>query len=71
LLALNLEMPMTIDYFYESLIMTKSKPVANSQWIDWTCMENKYDPIFDKVIAACQTKHLRDILVLRKIGTMK
>jgi hypothetical protein len=39
--------------FYESVIMTKSKPVSNSQWIDWTYMENKHDPIFDGVIAAC------------------
>jgi hypothetical protein len=52
--------------------MTKSKPVANSQWIDWTDMENKHDPIFDRVIAACQVKHLREISwLLRKTGTMK
>jgi hypothetical protein len=29
-------------------------------------MENKYDPIFDVVIAACQAKHLRDILAFKK-----
>jgi hypothetical protein len=29
-------------------------------------MENKYDPIFDRVIAACQAKHLRDILAFKK-----
>jgi hypothetical protein len=52
--------------FYESVIMTKSKPVADSQWIDWTYMENKHDPIFDRVIAACQAKHLRDILAFKK-----
>jgi hypothetical protein len=46
--------------------MTKSKPVANSQWIDWAYMENKHDPIFDGVIAACQAKHLRDILAFKK-----
>jgi hypothetical protein len=39
--------------FYESVIMTKNKPVVNSQWIDWAYMENKHDPIFDRVIAAC------------------
>jgi hypothetical protein len=52
--------------FYESVIKTKSKPVANSQWIDWTYIENKHDPIFDGVIAACQAKHLRDILAFKK-----
>jgi tRNA(His) 5'-end guanylyltransferase len=51
--------------------MTKSEPVVNSQWIDWGYMENKHDPIFDRVIAACQAKHLRDNLLSRKIGTMK
>jgi hypothetical protein len=52
--------------FYESVIMTKSKPVANSQWIDWAYMENKHDPIFDGVIVACQAKHLREILAFKK-----
>jgi hypothetical protein len=46
--------------------MTKSKLVANSQWIDWAYMKNKHDPIFDGVIAACQAKHLRDILAFKK-----
>jgi hypothetical protein len=52
--------------FYASVIMTKSKLVVNSQWIDWAYMENKHDPIFDGVIAACQVKHLRDILAFKK-----
>jgi hypothetical protein len=39
--------------FFESVIMTKNKPVTNSQWIDWTYMENKHDPIFGGVIVAC------------------
>jgi hypothetical protein len=52
--------------FNESVIMTKSKSVTNSQWIDWAYMENKYDPIFNRVIAACQAKHLRDILAFKK-----
>jgi hypothetical protein len=46
--------------------MTKSKPVANSQWIDCAYMENKHDPIFDGVIIACQAKHLRDTLAFKK-----
>jgi hypothetical protein len=46
--------------------MVKSKPVANSQWIDWGYMENKHDPIIDRVIAACKAKHLRDILTFKK-----
>jgi hypothetical protein len=46
--------------------MIKSKPVTNSQWIDWAYMENKHDPIFDGVITAYQAKHLRDILPFKK-----
>jgi hypothetical protein len=52
--------------FYESVIMTKSKPVTYSQWIDWAYMENKHDPMFDRVIVACKAKHLRDILAFKK-----
>jgi hypothetical protein len=50
--------------FYESVITPK--PVANSQWIDWAYMESKHDPIFDRVIAFCMDKHLRDILAFKK-----
>jgi hypothetical protein len=46
--------------------MTKSNPVINSQWIDWAYMENKHDPIFDRVIAVYTVKHLRDILAFKK-----
>jgi hypothetical protein len=33
--------------FYKSVITPKSKPVTNSQWIDWAYMKNKHDPMFD------------------------
>jgi hypothetical protein len=29
-------------------------------------MENKHDPIFDRVVATCKAKHLRDILAFKK-----
>jgi hypothetical protein len=72
MLVHSLEMPMLTDStlfqqdFYESVIIPKSKPVANSQWIDWAYMESKHDPVFDRVIAACKGKHLRDILAFKK-----
>jgi hypothetical protein len=47
---------------YESVIITKTKPTAISQWIDWTYMEAKHDTIFDEVVAACRAKHLRDVM---------
>jgi hypothetical protein len=52
--------------FYESVIMTKSKSVANSQWIDWAYIENKHDTIFDRVITTYKAKHLRYTLTFKK-----
>jgi hypothetical protein len=50
---------------YESVIITKGKPVAISQWIDWSYMENKNDCIFDVIVAACRVKHLRDVMAFQ------
>jgi hypothetical protein len=38
--------------FYESVIITKTKPVGIFQWIDWTYMEGKHDMIFDEAVGA-------------------
>jgi hypothetical protein len=51
---------------YESMIITKTKLVAISQWIDWTYMEAKHDVIFDEVVAAYRAKHLRDVISFQK-----
>jgi hypothetical protein len=48
------------------VIITKGKPVAISQWIDWSYVENKNDLIFDDVVTACRAKHLRDVLDFKK-----
>jgi hypothetical protein len=48
------------------VIITKGKPVAISQWIDWKYIKNKHDPIFDDVVAACRAKHLRDVMAFKK-----
>jgi macrodomain Ter protein organizer (MatP/YcbG family) len=69
------EMEQGIDYrfhmafqqdFYESVIITKNKPVTISQWIDWTYMEGKHDMVFDEVVAACRAKHLREFMAFQK-----
>jgi hypothetical protein len=52
--------------FYESMIITKIKPTAISQWIDWTYMKAKHDVIFDEVVATCRAKHLRDVMSFQK-----
>jgi hypothetical protein len=40
--------------------------VANSRWIDWAYMKNKHYPIFDRDIAACTAKLLRDTWTFKK-----
>jgi hypothetical protein len=52
--------------FYESVIIPEHKPVALSQWIDWNYMEGKSNSVFDEVVTAYRTKHLRDIMAFKK-----
>jgi hypothetical protein len=52
--------------FYESVIITKNKPVTISQWIDWSYMEGKGDIIFNEVVAACRANHLREFMAFQK-----
>jgi hypothetical protein len=58
-------MPFQQD-FYENVIITKNKPVAISQWIDWSYMEGKGDIIFNEVVTACRVKHLREFMAFKK-----
>jgi hypothetical protein len=51
---------------YESVIFMKTKPMAISQWIDWTYMEGQHDRFFDDLVGACRAKHLRDASALQK-----
>jgi hypothetical protein len=48
------------------VIITKTKPMTISQWIDWTYMEAKHDTIFDEMVVACRDKHLRDAISFQK-----
>jgi hypothetical protein len=48
------------------VIINKIKPVAISQWIDWSYMKGKHGTIFDDVMAACRAKHLRDAMSFQK-----
>jgi hypothetical protein len=52
--------------FYESVIITNTKPVAISQWINWTYMEGKHNAIFDEVVGAYRAKRLRDVMAFQK-----
>ena len=40
--------------FYETVILTKKKPITHMQWIDWDYMAQKNDYVFNEVIAACE-----------------
>jgi hypothetical protein len=48
------------------VIITKTKPMTISQWIDWTYMKAKHDVIFDEVVASCRAKQLRDVMYFQK-----
>ena len=48
--------------FYETVIITKERPVSESQWVDWNHMANQNDPIFDQVIAACERTHIKRLM---------
>jgi hypothetical protein len=52
--------------FYESVIISKTKPMTISQWIDWNYMEGKGDRIFIEVVTTCRAKHLKDVMAFRK-----
>jgi hypothetical protein len=52
--------------FYVSVIIPKGTHVALSQWIDWTYMERKNDTYFDEIVAACEEKHLREIMAFQR-----
>ena len=42
--------------------MTKEHPVSYSQWVDWDYMASKGNIIFDEIIAACDSKHIKKLM---------
>jgi hypothetical protein len=36
--------------------------VSEAQWVDWHHMEEQQDPIYDQVIAACESHHLKILM---------
>jgi hypothetical protein len=47
---------------YEIVIMDRRRIVSEAQWIDWEHMEAQQDPIYDQVIAACESHHLKILM---------
>jgi hypothetical protein len=49
-------------HIYETVIMDRRKIVSEAQWVDWRHMEEQQDPIYDQVIAACESHHLKILM---------
>jgi hypothetical protein len=47
---------------YETVIMVRRKIVSEAQWVDWSHMVEQQDPIFNQVIAACESLHIKRIM---------
>jgi hypothetical protein len=47
---------------YETVIMDSRRIVSEAQWIDWHHMEEQQDPIYNQVITACESHHLKNLM---------
>jgi hypothetical protein len=42
--------------------MVRRRIVSEAQWVDWSHMAKQQDPIFNQVIAACESLHIKRIM---------
>jgi hypothetical protein len=47
---------------YETMTMGRRRIVSEEQWVDWRHMEVQQDPIYDQVIATCESHHLKILM---------
>jgi hypothetical protein len=47
---------------YETVIMDMRKIMSEAQWVDWHHMEEQHDPIYDQVVATCESHHLKILM---------
>jgi hypothetical protein len=47
---------------YETVIMLRRRIVSEAQWVDWEHMAEQHDPIFNQVIAACESHHIKRLM---------
>jgi len=52
--------------FYESVILRDRKIAIEAQCVDWRSMEKANDPLFQKIIDACESKHVKDLMGFQK-----
>jgi hypothetical protein len=50
---------------YETVIMVRRRIMSEAQWVDWSHMAEQQDPIFNQVIAACESLHIKRIMEFR------
>jgi hypothetical protein len=42
--------------------MERRRIVSEAQWVDWHHMEEKQDPIYNQVITACESHHIKKLM---------
>ena len=52
--------------FYESVILRDRKIAIEAQCVDWRSMEKANDPLFQEIIDACESKHVKDLMGFQK-----
>jgi hypothetical protein len=51
------------DYYTTAIITSRKSKITNdAQYLDWEFMERKNNPIFDKVIQACEAKGIKALM---------
>jgi hypothetical protein len=44
------------------VIIERRRIVSEAQWVDWHHMEEQQDPIYNQVIAACESHHIKKLM---------
>jgi hypothetical protein len=47
---------------YETVIMDRRRIMSEAQWVDWHHMEEQPDPIYNQVIVACESHHIKRLM---------
>ena len=52
--------------FYEYVILRDRKIAIEVQCVDWRSVEKTNDPLFQQIIDACESKHVKDLMGFQK-----
>jgi hypothetical protein len=42
--------------------MERRRIVSEAQWVNWHHMEEQQDPIYNQVIAVCESRHIKKLM---------